>query len=211
MKISYSPYARVDVRRMFAEGIIDETEVYKNYREQGYDETRALKLTAYTIKYSTNTQKDLSMSQLIAAYKQGLIKDADAKKALVALKYSEAEADFMLESAAYAEFLKDQKEIVDVIQDQYEAKIIDVEQARNLLNQAGVTTEKIELYTRKWETAREKTRRRPTIEQLNQSCAYGIITPEEYMYELTELGYGARHVNMLTQLLIANIEAGAYA
>ncbi len=46
--ISYHPYTRVDVRRMYRDGAIGLDEVYKTYRDLGYDHEHATNLTTWT-------------------------------------------------------------------------------------------------------------------------------------------------------------------
>jgi len=47
--ISYNPYTRVDVRRMHKAGVLSEDEVLTAYKDLGYDDVKALKMTDFTL------------------------------------------------------------------------------------------------------------------------------------------------------------------
>jgi len=48
-QIAYRPYTRVDTRRMYRAGVLDETGVYQTYRDLGYDHEHALGMMEFTI------------------------------------------------------------------------------------------------------------------------------------------------------------------
>ena len=59
-EISYIPYTRVDIRRMFDLGVVDVEDVYDNYKDLGYDDAHALQMTKFTIAYVDPEDKNLS-------------------------------------------------------------------------------------------------------------------------------------------------------
>jgi len=48
--VSYAPYTRVDVRRMYKTRVLDQNGVLNAYRALGYDEVRAKNLTEFTVR-----------------------------------------------------------------------------------------------------------------------------------------------------------------
>ncbi|GAH21078.1 unnamed protein product, partial [marine sediment metagenome] len=80
-EISYNPLTRVDVRRMYKLGVLDESEVKKSYLNIGYNENDAEKMTAFTKKYEGDTEKELTKSAIDKAFKNDIIfrRQADIK------------------------------------------------------------------------------------------------------------------------------------
>ncbi|NVM24281.1 MAG: hypothetical protein HWN68_21185, partial [Desulfobacterales bacterium] len=50
--ISFSPYTRVDVRRMHKIGILSDDELIRAYQDVGYDEEKAARMAQFTIRYN---------------------------------------------------------------------------------------------------------------------------------------------------------------
>lgn len=96
LDISYNTYTRVDVRRMYNEGVLTRDEVKAAYLEIGYDEIKAEKLTDWTTKESMGRERDLTLSQIIEAYKDGALTDTDAIKQLIGLGYDDNESKLVL-------------------------------------------------------------------------------------------------------------------
>lgn len=103
IQLSYSPYTRVDIRRMHAEGVLDENGVFKAYKEIGYNDEKARKLTEFTIKLNSKalTQGDKEL-QLVTkgviqqAYIRGLIDKNNALNRLLAMGANSDEALFII-------------------------------------------------------------------------------------------------------------------
>lgn len=64
IEISYNPLTRVDIRRMHLLGILTEPEVFQAYKDIGYNDLNAKRLTAFTVKL---TQQTLAKEQKKAA------------------------------------------------------------------------------------------------------------------------------------------------
>ncbi len=81
--ISYLPFSRVDVRRMFNSGIIEREEVYHSYRAQGYTDDKSKKL----LKYAEKAKQDQIVKEelwpqakpICELYKVGILSDNDVK------------------------------------------------------------------------------------------------------------------------------------
>jgi len=75
-KISYSPYTRVDIRRMWDLGLVSRDEVKKNYKDLGYDEDHAEKMTVWTLAY-------VLAVEMRARYSKGWVTEAEVRTALL--------------------------------------------------------------------------------------------------------------------------------
>lgn len=101
--ISYNPITRVDLRRLYKTKVITEDQVFDGYRDIGYDDVNARRLTDFTIKhYAPEDESELdkfteaSASQIRLAYRRHLITRDEAIDKLMELDYTEDTADFLL-------------------------------------------------------------------------------------------------------------------
>lgn len=74
--ISYNPYTRVDTRRMWDLRLLTEEELKKNYKDLGYDEEHAQKMTTWTKVYVLATE-------MRARYSKGWVTEAEVRTALI--------------------------------------------------------------------------------------------------------------------------------
>ena len=202
MKISYTPYARVDTRRMYNLGVLNQQQVYNTYRDEGYDHDHATKLTQFSIQTKIEAQKDLTKAQMLDAFKIGLITKESVMAYLVDSGYDQSEATFLVEYTLYKEDLKDIDDAIKMIGERYKNGMIDEAQAVSLLNQLQLDSAIINKNINLWDAARFKGRRRLTKTELGDFLLGQIITPEEYVYEMSELGYEEKHITWALRLLL---------
>lgn len=109
IKISYNPLTRVDVRRMYQFGVIDESQVKKAYLDLGYDEEKASWLTEFTKRYATPEDgselsdfKALARATYSQAYKRKLINREEYQKFLTDMKYYKDDIELLITLDDYA-------------------------------------------------------------------------------------------------------------
>jgi len=90
-KISYAPYTRVDARRMWDMGVLDDTALLTAYKDIGYDEEHAQNMTLWTKVYVT-------FPDLIARYKNGWIDKETVLSEIVALGMKPERAQWLFET-----------------------------------------------------------------------------------------------------------------
>lgn len=83
-EIAYRPLTRVDVRRMFALGVLEESGVNKAYKDIGYSEYNADLMTKFTVKYTEAIETRKRESRERAAQKVQEAKEKAAQKELEA-------------------------------------------------------------------------------------------------------------------------------
>lgn len=133
--ISYNPLTRVDTRRLYQDGIITEAQVFRNYKDLGYDEEKARWLTDWTKKSLTQEKKqkvkDLTESRILQAYTFGEYDATDAVKFLIELGYSQEESDLIVA-------LQDAQNVFTEINEEW--KVIKAEYLAGLINDAGAAS-----------------------------------------------------------------------
>ena len=95
-KIIYTPYTRVDIRRMYVGGVIDRDQVNKAYHDIGYDDEHAENLTKWTETQRTQVGKELTLSMITKSFRLGNTDRTHAIEMVMDLGYSQEEADFII-------------------------------------------------------------------------------------------------------------------
>lgn len=150
IQLSHNPYTRVDVRRMYAVGVLNREEVYKSYLDLGYAPDKAEKMTQFTIEYEVGeeefTVRELARTNVERAVKLGLLTIDEGIERLTRLNYSEADAKLLLDLATIAEtndiserlLTNNTNAIIKEIVDNYKYRLISVNDARQWLLDLGV-------------------------------------------------------------------------
>lgn len=98
-EISYTPYTRVDIRRMYGMGILGQDAVMQSYLDRGYDQERAANMTAFTIRYAQDEERTATKTDIITALKEGDISDSEALAFLEEIGYSDLYAQVYVSKA----------------------------------------------------------------------------------------------------------------
>ncbi|MGA3193315.1 MAG: hypothetical protein ABSD73_12580, partial [Candidatus Bathyarchaeia archaeon] len=100
IKMSYNPYSRIDVRRMYKLGILSIDDVKQNYLDQGYDDKHAQTLADFTVKLEDPNgnlkpvaARDLSITTLKDVYLKHIWTEAQVRDYLKGLAYEPDEVD----------------------------------------------------------------------------------------------------------------------
>jgi len=96
IKIAYTPFTRVDIRRMYDENVITDEEVYRTYRDIGYDDWHAQKLTEWTVTQTRSANKELTKQELLTGYRRGLLTEGEARSRLQELGYKQEDIDYFI-------------------------------------------------------------------------------------------------------------------
>lgn len=102
--ISYNPLTRVDVRRMYAAGVIDLARVKRAYLDIGYNDANATALTEFTKrnyapgdKTTGVVNRELTAGVIRQSYRRHIITRDDALRRLIEAGYDAEESDFQLD------------------------------------------------------------------------------------------------------------------
>jgi hypothetical protein len=100
IKISYLPYNRVDVRRMYAAGVLDRDAVLRAYLDLGYDKEKAERMTEWTVRLykqeKVAPERDLTKAEIIKGVNKGIITHDLGVELLMGLGYDKWEAEYIL-------------------------------------------------------------------------------------------------------------------
>lgn len=156
---SYSPYTRVDVRRMHAFGVLDDADLVRTYKDLGYDDEKAGRMAEFTIAYNNQADdpegggyRKLTQGLISTAYRRGVIGRDEAQEMLQALKYRDTDiqvilsvAEFQREIEASPDPLKNYRaDVQKTIERAYFKGLMARGEALDLLGQAGFPQDQAE-------------------------------------------------------------------
>lgn len=188
-EIAYAPYTRVDIRRMHKEGVVNDEELIRAYKDIGYDDEKAMNLAIFTLKYNTQDKRELTRSQIVSSFADSMVSRGDATLLLVDLGYSEAEADYMLTYEEWKRDLDYQEQIIKNIKAKFIANLITSFDANKLLNEQNLPAERVAILMDRWEVERYRDIKLPSKTDLDKLYRNKIINQDEYYVYMKRLGY----------------------
>jgi len=189
IEVSYSPYTRVDVRRMYQAGVLNQEDVLRSYLDLGYNDERAQKLTEWTVRESHAAEKDLTRAAIQKAYKQRRYSSDNALTALQAIGYSADEAQFWLDDIDFALAEELEAESIDRAELLYTEGQITSSQIFDILGPLNLPAEQIALLIERWDIKLFKRITFPSRSELDEFYKRGVIAVEAYREGLRSRRY----------------------
>jgi hypothetical protein len=200
--ISYNPYTRVDVRRMYDTGVIGIEEVYQNYRDLGSDHEKATNLTAFTVALSQATERDLTKSEVLYGYEHGFFDPGETDTLLFALGYDQVEADYYKSRVDYKRWQAMVKEVVKSVSQQYIANQISESDVYSQLGELNLPATQMNRYIIEWDLKRQSKTKRLTADRLTKFRTQEVITNEEFTNEMSGLGYSEKYIRWYLESIV---------
>ena len=204
--IAYTPYTRVDTRRMYQLGVLNDADLVKSYKDIGYDQDHAEKMAIFTKRLATAKDRGLTKGEILRGYKDKLIKQEDVVALLAKLNYTADESGYFIALEDYKEQNNLQELLLKNVQSRYQNGLIDKANARNLLDQLNLPSAQRDALLDQWEINVIRDQKIPSKSDLDAFYVNGIISAEIYRRELTRLGYASEYVNWyhaLSDIIIA--------
>jgi len=203
-EISYNPLTRVDVRRMYGFGVLTIDDVYKSYRDQGYNDFNARKMTEFTVAYENNEFDGITRANIIKSFKDNLITKDEMIEMFQGLRFSDRAIEFWTENAEWEKTLADIQSYTDDLADAFQAGQMTESELKVELVQMDVPAEFAETIFER--IIRKKARRTKTIPltDLNRWLMLGVIDQDEYIRNMRLLGYKDDHIQRYLEEAIQN-------
>ncbi len=189
IQLSYKPYTRVDIRRMYQTGILTAEQVMRSYMDIGYDEEHAANLTQFTVMGASSEEKDLTKADILGGYKDGILYREDAKSFLVNLGYDNNEAEFYLVRQDLDKAAATRKERIEEIHTLYLKRVYIETQARNNLAAMGCTAIEIDSYIDKWNRELRSRQAQLTRSDVDQMYKLAMVSRDQARVMLQSLDY----------------------
>jgi len=204
-EISYNPLTRVDVRRMHKFGVLDDEALLQAYKNVGYNDENAALMQAFTIAYNSDPndsektendkQKDLTKTDIVKGFADGLFGQQEAGDALMGLGYAQDEIEYYFSRVVYEQ----ERDNINTYVRAYHAAYLGNTMSRNeivdafgKLNLAG---QKVENLFNVWDIERSVRTAKPTKAEILTFLRKKIIDVQTATTELLGLGYDMRYVD----------------
>jgi len=196
IEIAYNVLTRVDIRRMYQIGVLNEGDVETAYKESGYNERDAKRLTDFTIRITRQTLSKFDSSDVIAAYADRKIDSGEASRLLGNLGIKSDAIPAILEAANYKKKWALEDTQTKAIHNLYRHKVYDKNKAEIELRNLNIPSEQITALLNQWyyEIKAEE----PKLWTSAQTLGFlkkGIISKARAKEELDLLGYTSERVN----------------
>ena len=188
-KVAYLPFTRVDIRRMYSAGVIDETEVLESYKDIGYDDEHAQRLTDWTTQDTKTEDRGLTADVFLGAYKRGVFTRDEALTNLQDIGYSAEDAEIKLSLADYdiqQALLKDETARVKQL---YVAGEYTAEDVYAQLGKFNLPAEQVQALLLSWDIAARSKVKLPSENELEDFYERNIITRDELLEGMKKLGF----------------------
>jgi hypothetical protein len=200
-EISYNVYTRVDLRRMHAMGVVSDADLIRNYQDQGYDQVRAEKMAEFTIRYNAQDKLQISLAQIIKAYRNQMITRAEAHDFLLRLKLKEETIEFHLAQADFEENLEVQTLVIDAVKTRYTNNLMDEVDTRTALTKINLPGARIDGLVEKWTPVRILDQKIPSKTDLDKMMRNEVIDRNTYILEMGRLGYSKTYIDWYLELI----------
>jgi len=155
-QIAFRPFTRVDVRRMHKLGTLNREEVKSAYMDIGFDDEKAEAMTDFTIQFNTESDRDLTKSEIMRALDRGVIDESLAIMILDDIGLSQ-EAAIIVVATHQAKVAMDlTDELSDIEIDHFVDGMISETELQDALGLLDLTATQLELLMAK---ARKRLRR----------------------------------------------------
>lgn len=197
IQLSYSPYTRVDIRRMHKLGILTRDQVKKSYQDIGYDPEKAEAMTKFTEQLNagtaTDAEKELSKAEILKAFKERLYTQEEAEEALRELGYDDASIWLLLTMSQEQAALKTRDLTLSQVKDLYQKGLRTKLDCSAFLSAFGYDANEITALYDLWDWESPQADRLPSRTDFDNFVAAGIITLQEWSDGYTALGYDLKY------------------
>jgi len=197
IKIAHRRLTRVDVRRMYRVGVINESEVYEAYLEQGYNLRDAKRMSDFTVRQTLATQSKFTERDIISAYSKYMITRDEAGSLLRSIGVRSENVSFIISTADYKLSWALTESRIVAIRNLYKKSVYDENKARAELLRLDLPSVRVDVLMEQWYIdEKDKPVRYWTTAQTLTFIAEGLITEERGRQELTNIGYDSEHINI---------------
>lgn len=199
-KIAFMPYTRVDVRRMHKMGVLTDEQLQVAYEDLGFDPEHALNMVNFTKKFNTEKDKDLTRSEILKGYSEGLITLEDTSQLLINMGYSKDESEYITTYENYKKDKKLQDMILKNLQSRYESNLISENETRERLAKLNLSGSHIDLLMDEWKINIFQDMKMPSKADLTNFVMNDVISTDQYYDEMFKLGYKQEYIDWYVQL-----------
>lgn len=195
--IAYSVPTRVDIRRMYAEGIVDRDKVLRTYLDLGYLPDDAESLTQLAIAQRTSEDRALAKSEILQLYELQALDRTETAGALGDLGYADDEVEFILLIAESRRLRRLQSLATTRVRSRYVGRRVTEDEATTALDRIGVPADERDLLLQTWEAERDIDRPILTAATVGALFRDGLIPEDQARARWASQGYRSADIDLL--------------
>jgi len=195
LAISYSPLTRVDLRRIYELGLIDDNELLARLMEVGYTKKDAELMVEFYKTFRQEEARTFAKTEIKYLLYYGIINETEAKVMLERLGYTEEDAKTMIELWKVKLAEKDMRETQKFVRDAYALGEITREEAERMLREAGLSKEVIAVVLDKEDKRRLSSQKLPSASTVVKWLKNGIITEDKAREILRKINVAEEYIN----------------
>jgi len=198
-EIIYTPYTRVDVRRMYDTGVISRDEVKRAYQDIGYDNLHAENLTKFTVINSDKT-KDV-LSTYTKAFTKNIITESELSDKMKEMEYSDKEIELRISMLRGEEIVSRPKRSLTLtnIKKLFNKGLIDSSTLEDMLIKLNYSDEGV-MYM-KLLIISESTPHKTWTAEIKKGYKLGLVTRDETVARLKAIGYTDEAINLALAII----------
>lgn len=201
VQLSYNPLTRVDVRRMYKLGVLNEDEVNESYLDRGYSPENAIRMTEFTVAYEADELTGVTRASVMSSYQKGIITSEQLKSYLEGFGYPEGVVDFWMSIARYDKESNVLDIVVTEIKQRYLSGMYTMSQARNELLKYDLPASYVSQILGELEVKQSQKVKIPSRSDLESWLKLNIIKDTEYSKRMIKLGYTKHDIELyLTEI-----------
>ncbi len=197
LETSFNLPTRVDVRRMYVAGLLTQQEVYDLYQQRGYNPDWAEKLTQLADSDKLDSGRDLSKTMIEKAYEEGVIKREDALLLLIEMRYSDDEADIIMDLIDRKLSNNELRDKLSLLKTRFIRGIIEEEAYKSSLDDLNILGDKRDLIILGAKSERLTKQKLASKEDLKAFFKKKLMDIKEVQTELIKTGYSKELADML--------------
>lgn len=197
LETSFKLPTRVDIRRMYVNGLMERPEVFDVYQQLGFAPKWAEMLTQLADSDKDNAGRDLSRTMIEGAYEEGIINRDTAIFLLNEMKYDEVEAEIIIRLKDRELANNEFSDKLKLLKTQFIRGIIDEEAYRSSLDELNLIADKRDLIILNAKSERMTVQKLASKEDLKAFFKKAILTEKEITVELEKIGYSAQLIEWL--------------
>ena len=214
LAISYNPLTRVDARRAFKIGAINEAQLFETFKKEGYTPEDAQVLVDFTkadILGEKRSEQDLLYgpvkSTLLSMYKARRIGRDDLERHLLTMGFTTQQIEMFVTEVEFARQVDAAEDVAAALKGSYTKGLRSREDTKQLLINAGYDNAMAEQVLEPWDLLRQatemsadqKNQRDLTQSQVITAIMDGIIPEEEGRAMIVKLGYDDNEATVLIE------------
>ncbi len=199
IQLSYNPLTRVDVRRMYRTGTLDEQEVYDAFLDNGYSPENAERLLDFTMKFENEDRLGLSRAAIVKAYNNDIISDTELKSNLQTLGYSESTVDFWVSMAAFDKEMDSLKIVEKTLKAQYLAGHLTIAEVQSKLTKYDIPATYLQSIVTRIELSYNEKLAEASKADLVVWLKGGVVEADYFIIRMEQLGYAKLDIDLYIQ------------